>query len=338
MKILILRFSSIGDIVLTTPVIRNLKTSSQVKEVHFATKKEYESVLSENPYIDKLHLVESTDSTLGFARKLRHEEFDLVIDLHNNLRSLIIKRILATKSRSVNKLNAKKWLLTNFKINLLPNQHIVDRYMATLKSLGIGQDELGLDYFIPEKDEVELNWLPKEYQNGFAAVVIGGKYATKKLPKDRIIELCDRINKPIVLIGGKEEAATGNAVETFFKAYEEPTIYDKGLKELGKKAIVFNACGKFNLNQSASLVKQASWVFSQDTGMMHIASAFKKDIFTIWGNTVPEFGMYPYRTKFTIFENKKINCRPCSKLGYGKCPKGHFKCMNDLKFDFYIPD
>ena len=169
-------------------------------------------------------------------------------------------------------------------------------------------------------------------------MVIGGKYATKKLPKDRIIEFCDRINKPIVLIGGKEEAATGNAVETFFKAYEKPTIYDKGLEELGKKAIVFNACGKFNLNQSASLVKQASWVFSQDTGMMHIASAFKKDIFTIWGNTIPEFGMYPYRTKFTIFENKKINCRPCSKLGYSKCPKGHFKCMNDLKFDFYIPD
>ena len=338
MKVLILRFSSIGDIVLTTPVIRHLKTSPLVKEVHFATKKEYESLLSENPYIDRLQLINTSDTSFRFAKRLRSENYDLIIDLHNNLRSLIIKTILATKSRSVDKLNVKKWLLTNFKINLLPKQHIVDRYLETLKPLNIKQDELGLDYFIPDKDQVELTWLPKEYQNGYTAVVIGGKYATKKLPKDRIIELCDRINKPIVLIGGKEETHIGNEVEAFFKAYDEPTIYDKGLEELGKNAIVFNACGKFNLNQSASLVKQARWVFSQDTGLMHIAAAFKKNIYTIWGSTVPEFGMYPYRTKFTIFENKKINCRPCSKLGYGKCPKGHFKCMNDLRFDFYIPD
>jgi ADP-heptose:LPS heptosyltransferase len=100
---------------------------------------------------------------------------------------------------------------------------------------------------------------------------------------------------------------------------------------------VYNACGKFNLNQSASLVKQARYVFTHDTGLMHIAAAFKKEVFSIWGSTIPGFGMYPYRTKFTVLENNRLDCRPCSKIGFEKCPKGHFKCMNDIVFDFYLP-
>ncbi|MEQ8472696.1 MAG: glycosyltransferase family 9 protein [Marinoscillum sp.] len=336
MKVLILRFSSIGDIVLTTPVIRCLKNQQNDCQVHFATKACHEEIIRENPYLDHIHLLE--DSLSDLIGKLKNERYDLIIDLHNNLRTRIIKFALGVKSYSFNKLNVEKWLMVNFKINRLPNRHIVDRYMDTLKPLGIKMDELGLDHFIPEKDIVDLQWLPQPYQQYYAAVIIGGKYNTKKLPIKRIIELCDRINKPILLLGGKAESSIGDEVERFFKRSAHETVYDKGLEELGKKAIVYNACGKFNINQSASLIKQASWVFSHDTGLMHIAAAFKKDVFTIWGNTIPEFGMYPYRTKFTIFENKKINCRPCSKLGHSKCPKGHFKCMQELVFDFYIPD
>jgi heptosyltransferase-2 len=95
---------------------------------------------------------------------------------------------------------------------------------------------------------------------------------------------------------------------------------------------ILNACGKFNLNQSASLVKQAKFVISHDTGLMHIASAFKKDIISVWGNTVPVFGMYPYLSgeNSIIVENNNLKCRPCSKIGFKKCPKKHFKCMNDI--------
>ncbi|WP_421890819.1 glycosyltransferase family 9 protein [Marinoscillum sp.] len=336
MKILILRFSSIGDIVLTTPVIRTLKTQLSEVELHFATKKEYLPVLEENPYLDQIHLLEGGLS--AFISQLKKEKFDFIIDLHHNLRTLAIKKQLGVKSFSFNKLNLQKWLYTNLKINKMPNTHLVDRYMDTVAPLGVKMDNLGLDYFIADKDEVELNWLPESYQKGFVAFAIGGKFATKKLPKDRIIELCDRINKPIVLLGGKEDAETGETVELFFQRDEKKNEFAEGLEALGKKAIVFNACGKFNLNQSASLIRQSRWVFTHDTGLMHIAAAFKKDIFCIWGNTVPEFGMYPYRTKFTIFENKKLDCRPCSKLGFDKCPKGHFKCMNEVSFDFYLPD
>jgi ADP-heptose:LPS heptosyltransferase len=334
MKILILRFSSIGDIVLTTPVIRTTKTQIENAEVHYATKKAYLPILSENPYIDKIHLLD--DNLWDLARRLRKEKFDIVIDLHHNLRTRLIKLALGRKSYSFNKLNKEKWLLTTFKINRLPNVHLVDRYMQTVHPLGVVTDNLGLDYFIPERDEMSPDWLPSTHQQGYVALVIGAKYATKKLPTRRLIELCDRIGKPIVLLGGKEDEEAAMEIEKFFTKLDKNAEYEEGLLDLGKKTQIFNAVGKCNLNQSASLIRQARWVFTHDTGLMHIAAAFKKEIYSIWGNTVPAFGMYPYRTQFTIFENNKLDCRPCSKIGHKQCPKGHFKCMNALSFDFYL--
>ncbi|MEM9858278.1 MAG: glycosyltransferase family 9 protein, partial [Bacteroidota bacterium] len=322
-KVLVIRFSSIGDIVLTTPVIRNLKTQLTDAEVHYCTKKQYHTILEANPYIDKVHLLKDSLSTL--ISDLKREKFDLIIDLHDNLRTRIIKLRLGKKSYSFNKLNWKKWLMVNLKINKLPNVHIVDRYMETLAPLGIKMDALGLDYFIPEGDEIGTADLPESHQKEFVALAIGAQHETKKLPFKRLIELCDKINKPIILLGGAEDVAMGKKIDDFFRKTEKSEPREEGLLELGKKTIVYNACGKLNLNQSASIIKKASYVFSHDTGLMHIAAAFKKQIFSIWGNTIPAFGMYPYRTKFTIFENNKLDCRPCSKIGFDKCPKGHFK-------------
>ncbi len=335
MKVLILRFSSIGDIVLTTPVIRTVKSQLDGVEVHYATRHTYRSILDQNPYIDKLHCL--GDSLTKLIAELKSEKFDLIIDLHHNLRTFRIKRALGVKSTSYLKLNVEKWLLVNLKIDKLPPVHIVDRYMDTVKSLGVKMDSLGLDYFIPDKDVVPLDWLPAEFRNGFVTYAIGAQHATKRLPVDRMIELCDKINRPIVLLGGKEDHETAETVARFFGRTSDQDGNEEALKELNKKAIVFNACGKFNLNQSASLLKQSQFVFSHDTGLMHIAAALGKQIFSIWGNTIPAFGMYPYRTRFTVLENTRLSCRPCSKIGHNKCPKGHFKCMKDLTFDFYLP-
>jgi len=335
MKVLVIRFSSIGDIVLTTPVVRVLKTQLENAEVHYATKRQYQSLIESNPYLDKVHYLERSLSEL--ITQLRRENFDCIVDLHHNLRTTIIKATLRVKSYSYDKLNYEKWLMVNLKINRLPNKHIVDRYLETIKPLGIKNDTLGLDYFIPDKDEVPIDWLPESHQKGFVAFAIGAQHATKRLPLKRMIELCDKINRPVILLGGKEDEPMANEVERFFKRSDNSSSYEIGLKELNKKTVVYNACGKYNLNQSASVLKKASYVFTHDTGLMHIASAFKKEVFSIWGNTIPSFGMYPYRTKFTVFENNKVNCRPCSKIGFQKCPKGHFKCMNEIVFDFYLP-
>ena len=332
-KILIIRFSSIGDIVLTTPVIRCVKQQLDA-EVHFCTKKNYNFLLSENPYVDKIHLLEDSLPTL--VKALKEEKYDYVIDLHNNTRTRLIKLQLNAKSFTFDKLNFKKWLLVNLKINKLPRTHIVERYLETTKTLGVENDFEGLNYFIPHKDLVERDWLPEQFQGNFVAFAIGGQHATKQLPVKKIIDLCHRINRPIVLLGGKEDVALANEVEAFFKHSATDEAYLTN--QFNLKTIIFNGCGKFNLNQSASIVQQASYVFTHDTGMMHIAAAFKKYTFSIWGNTVPEFGMYPYDTTFTIFEVPDLNCRPCSKIGFDKCPKGHFKCMNNQKFDFFLPE
>ncbi len=311
MKILILRFSSLGDIILTTPVIRCLKLQLPEVEIHYATKKNNAFLLQENPYLDKIHLL--GDSEKELVANLKKEGFDLIIDLHRNLRTFRIKTALGSKSASFNKLNIQKWLLVNFKINQMPDLHVVDRYMETLQNLNIISDQKGLDYFIPEKDEIKL--LDFGLTAGkYLAYGIGGQHFTKRMPNTKIIELLQKTTKTVVLLGGKEDESNAKDIQN----------------ALGKRIV--NLCGKINLNQSAWLVKNAEKVISHDTAIMHIASAFKKEIISIWGNTVPEFGMTPYLTKFQVVEVKNLNCRPCSKIGFSKCPKGHFECMNEQNF------
>ena len=236
--------------------------------------------------------------------------------LHHNLRTMLIKRALGVQAYSFDKLNWQKWLLVNLKINRLPKLHIVDRYLQTVAPLGVHNDHQGLDYFVPTTDEVPLDTLPVSHQQGYVAFAIGGQHATKKLPFERLVELCQHLGRPIVLLGGKED---DNTAQRLVEALPQAKLY--------------NACGRYSLNQSASLLKHAQVVYTHDTGLMHMAAALKKPIVSIWGNTVPEFGMYPYLTDFKVWEVKGLNCRPCSKIGYDRCPKGHFRCMNELTFD-----
>ena len=321
-KILVIRFSSIGDIVLTTPVVRCLKKQLGA-EVHFLTKRGFEKILLNNPNIDRVFSIEKKISEI--IKSLKLERYDYVIDLHNNLRSWQVKNALGVKSYSFDKLNFEKWLKVNLKINRLPHNHIVDRYLDTVKDLGARNDRQGLDYFIPKEDEIDVvkflrenftRELPPQYFDQksenklpYLAFVIGAAHATKRLPVDKIVEICNGLNLPVLLLGGKEDKANGDAIVV------KSTHY------------VFNFCGMLNLNQSASAVKQARKVITHDTGLMHIAAAFDKKIISVWGNTIPEFGMTAYNNEVENFEVEGLSCRPCSKIGHQKCPKGHFDCM-----------
>ena len=310
-KILVVRFSSIGDIVLTTPVVRALKQQLNA-EVHYLTKKSFRGILAHNPYISQIITINSKVDEV--AAELKAANYDFVVDLHHNLRSMQVKRLLGKPSASFPKLNVQKWLLVNLGINRMPAVHIVDRYFEAAKPLGISNDNAGLDYFIAPADEVNLNSLPESHQNGYIAVTAGAKFATKQLPADKLIAIINRVELPVVLLGGKEDTERAAAIE----------------KACGSK--VYNACGKYNLGQSASLVRQSARVIAHDTGLMHIAAAFHKRIHSVWGNTVPELGMTPYQPGegSVIVQTEGLSCRPCSKIGYSKCPKGHFNCMNKI--------
>ncbi|MEN0049837.1 MAG: glycosyltransferase family 9 protein [Bacteroidota bacterium] len=309
MKVLLIRFSSIGDIVLTTPVIRCLKQQLDC-ELHYLTKQSYASILAPNPYVDRVWTIAKRVGEV--KAQLQAEGFDYVIDLHNNIRSRQIKWALQAKSYTFNKINWHKWLMVNFKINRLPEVHIVDRYLEPAIQLGIENDGKGLDYFIPEEQEVEVQ-AQFQIKGNYIAFVIGAAHATKRLPIPKIIAICQQIQLPILLLGGPAEAEEGKHIA----------------KQAGKH--VTNTCGLLKLHQSASVVRQAYKVITHDTGMMHIAAAFQKEILSVWGNTIPEFGMYPYygsqKDRNTTFEVNNLSCRPCSKIGHETCPKGHFECM-----------
>lgn len=307
MKVLVIRFSSIGDIVLTTPVVRCL--NEQVKaEVHYLTKSAFLPVLQHNPHLKKIHLLSSNfNQTLS---ELKKEKFDFIIDLHHNLRTARFKKALGVKAFSFDKLNIEKWLLVNLKINRMPKKHIVERYLDTCKTLGVSNDLKGLDYFISDNEEVNINTIKPTFNAGYIALVIGAQHTTKRLPLAKLEQYCRESSTPIVVLGGKDDASNAWHLEQIAP--------DR----------IFNACGKYSLNESASLIKQAKIVVTHDTGLMHIAAAFKKNIIAVWGNTTPDLGMYPYLTNFTNLEVSDLKCRPCSKIGYNECPKKHFNCMN----------
>ncbi len=316
MKILIIRFSSIGDIVLTTPVVRCIKQQLPNAEIHFLTKESFSSILQGNPHIFQLHFLRnSIEATVS---KLKMIRFDFIVDLHKNQRTFAIRRLMRVKSYSFDKLNIQKWMMVNFKINRLPNVHIVDRYLASVAKLGVVDDGAGLDYYIPAVQQIQTEQIPETHRKGYVAIAIGAAHFTKRYALKHLIELCQILKQPIILLGGPEDRATGQEIA-----------------ELSGNTQVWNACGLFSLHGSASLVSQARVVVSNDTGLMHIAAAFQKPIVSIWGNTIPEFGMYPYYGKNSalqavIAQNKGLSCRPCSKIGFDKCPKRHFKCMMDI--------
>ena len=334
MKILVLRFSSIGDIVLTTPVVRALARQVPGAEVHYATKPAYRGLLEANPYVAKTHLLGG--SLRELVQQLKAEKFDYVVDLHHNLRTLLITRQLGVKSSSFDKLNWQKWLLVNAKIDRLPRVHIVQRYLAAAAPLGVHDDGQGLDYFIPADQEIDLATLPAPFAAGYVAVAIGAQHATKRLPLEKLVELCQRLApRPIVLLGGPEDAPVAQAIIAGANSSENKALIsapdDHSPIYPFTHSPIENGCGRYSLHQSASLLRQAGLVVSHDTGLMHIAAAFGRPIVSIWGNTVPEFGMYPFRTEYQVLEVAGLSCRPCSKIGFEKCPQGHFKCMREQR-------
>lgn len=322
MKLLIIRFSSIGDIVLTTPVIRCVKKQIPGVELHYLVKPQFKAVVANNPYIDKIHLLQQDWQQM--IHDLKQEQFDYIIDLHHNLRTLRVKKALKVPAFSFNKLNIEKFIFVKLKWNVMPKLHIIDRYMETVRPFGVRNDGQGMDYFIAPNEEIRETDLPTSHKLGYVGIVIGASFKTKKLPVFKLQELCKKIDHPIILLGGPDDVAEAMEIQKV------------------DRVKIYNACGKFSLNESADLVRKAKVIIAHDTGLMHIAAAFKKPVISIWGSTTPSFGMVPYYgdrflarnpTPYDDVQVHKLWCRPCTKIGRHSCPQGHFKCMKNLSID-----
>jgi len=310
MKILVVRFSSMGDIIYTTPVVRSLKMQLPDAEVHFLTKPAFKYIYDNNPYLDKLLLLKPTLAET--IEDIKAEKYDYLIDLHNNLRTSLIKLRTGIKSSTYKKQRIRKWLSLKFNLKLVPPVHLVERYMKAVKFLGVRNDGKPIDYYI--KTEHDLSkLLPESHQMGFVAFIIGATHFTKRMPNEKIISICRKINSPIVLLGGNDVKGNGDLIA---KAVSSN---------------IYNACGTTSLDESVYLVSKAKRVLGFDTGLTHIAEAFDRPIGSIWGGTAPELlGVQPYMVKNAEVIGINLPCRPCSKFGLEKCPLGHFKCMNNI--------
>jgi len=311
-KILIIRFSSIGDIVLTSPVVRCIDEQIPDVQIHYLTKPAFANILLRDKRIHRVW--EWSDQADNLLKELKAESFDFIVDLHHNLRSWRVKRVLNCPSKSFQKLNFQKYLKVNFGINVLPKEHIVDRYLKTVEVLGVQNDKKGLDFFLQSEDEIVPKSITEIIKTPFVALAIGAMHATKQMPLEKLDELISLISYPIILLGGLNDKKTGEQLQIKF-----PTK-------------VLNACGAVTLGQSAFITSKSSVLITHDTGMMHIGAALKRPIISIWGNTIPEFGMSPYMPGNSSvhyeMEVKGLSCRPCSKIGHKACPKKHFRCMN----------
>jgi lipopolysaccharide heptosyltransferase II len=307
-KILIIRLSSIGDILLTTPLIRSIKKINPALQIDFVSKEEFFELMQNNPYLTNIHkYTKHTSDKQKIINALISNSYELVIDLQNNLRSREIVRPLLCQILRFKKNNFKKFLLVHFKINKLKDfSQIPVRYA---EAAGVELDSEGLNFFTTNEPDPKLKAGEK-----YIGLCPGAKHFIKCWPKEYFIELGTRLESAgykIVLFGGLEE------VELCFEI-------EKQIKNS------INLCNT-SITQVASDMKMCRAIYSNDSGLMHLASAVKVPVIAFFGSTVKEFGFYPYNAKSIELENKNLSCRPCTHIGRKSCPKIHFKCMKEIK-------
>lgn len=299
-KILVIRLSAMGDIVLTTPVIRALNQQLKAK-IDFLTKPQYVSLLENNKYINRIF---SLNDKVDFLKK---NKYDYVVDLQNNLRSWKIRNKIQTKSFVFNKKSLRRYLLIYFGIDLLKN-HVVDRYFATVASLNVVNDNQGLDFNVSSSIKPEFNT-----SQSYIAWCIGGTHNPKKLSAKQITQVVSKLKIPVVLLGGNNDL---DIAEEIINNVECKSVY--------------NFCGKLSVQESSYLIKKSKMLLTNDTGMMHIASALKMPIISFWGCTKPSLGFSPYMTDpSSIKIISKRSAKPCSKHGR-HCKYGKNGCIKEI--------
>ena len=326
-RILIIRLSSMGDIILTTPFIELAAKTFPLARIDFCTKEKFTSLLRPNPNIHKV-IKAKNDLNYSALKDLRQlikmSNYNLIIDLQNNLKSIYLRSIQDAKVHVFIKHSLKKFLLVNFKINLLKDvKPVTERYKETINRYVSGDDllkitlpELYTDPVSERSIENMLDSLNITKANRLICIPAVSGHFTKTYMAENYAHIINNYpdNDAVFFLTGRgKDSANIQLIRTL----------------TGSK-IVYDLCDKLEIEDLISLVKRSSLVICGDTGPMHIAEAFDIPIVMMAGSSVKEFGFFPQNEKAAILENNSLKCRPCSHYGKSKCPKGHFKCMKEL--------
>lgn len=313
MKILVIRLSSIGDIILATPVVAELKSKYPTATIDFLVISDYLEAIQGNPYIDCLipfnkDAFKGIGGILRFSKELKKNNYDLVIDLHAKLRSRIIGAAVGAKVLRYRKRSWWKNILVPLGlITYHADDTIVRNYFKPLKHLDIAYTREKLTF------SIEPDHLKKfaEYRN-FIVMAPGAANETKKWPKEYYAELGRKLSKTVVLVGGRDEFDACEWIRS----------------QIGGQCI--NLAGKLSLKDSGALIAKADWVVANDSAPFHIARALNKKVFVFFGPTDPN--MFEHDDN-TVLLYEALDCSPCALHGGQRCPKGHFQCMKALTPD-----
>jgi heptosyltransferase-2 len=313
-KLLIIRLSSLGDILLTTPLIRSIKVRYPSIKIDFVVRDEYKNAISSNVYLENIHVYRRDRPNTDLVETLRSREYDIVADLQNNFRSNTLTQNLSGWHYKFKKLNIKKFLLVHTKLNFLKDaKQIPERYAEALGENIL--DDSGLDFFIPEGIE------PSMSENGkYMGLCPGAQHFTKMWPEEYFVELGNKLNDmgyKVVLLGGNSDRLLCRMLQ--FKIKNSIDVSNEN-----------------KLHQLAADMKMCKGIVCNDSGLMHLASALRIPLVTIFGSSVVEFGFTPYLAESTVLENDSLNCRPCSHVGKSACPRDHFNCMKKIKPDIVL--
>ncbi len=321
MKILIIRLSSLGDIILSTYFLRIIRKVHPEAQIDFLVSKEFQDVLKYNPHINNILIYDKRESILQHLKNtlsiFNTIHYDLVIDLQNNFRSLVFT---VGKYGTIFRFNKRRWFkfkLVNFKTRSNKIEPIPILYKNTYPLLRDIDDDLGLELWLPKDKSYYIPNLKTQKITKIKnlAIAPGAKHFTKRYPQQKFLELINelkgRYDAEIHLIGGKEDIPFAQFI-------------------LNKNPKLKNFVGKLSVIETAELVDEMDLVISNDTSAVHIASARNVPVIQIFGSTVPELGFIPFRVPYRIIEKNDVKCRPCTHYGKSKCPKGHFDCMNKI--------
>jgi heptosyltransferase-2 len=308
-NLLIVRLSSLGDILLTTPLVRTIKNNYPKIEIDFVVREEYQDVLKLNPHLREVYVFHrDNDKTKELTNQLCNNKYDLVLDLQNNFRSYKLLSCFSDSVVKYKKSHVKKFLLVLLKINLLKEApQIPARYSSVLDNFIL--DEQGPELFTDKSLNPKLLNTEK-----LIGICPGSKHYTKMWPEEYFVQLGHMLEKNgfnVVLYGG----------------IDDNPICDRIFSQLSSP---INLSNDNDILQTAADMKMCDTIYCNDSGLMHTATAVGVPVIAYYGSTVKEFGFTPYKAKNLILENNSLSCRPCTHIGKSSSPKRHLKCMKEI--------
>jgi lipopolysaccharide heptosyltransferase II len=330
-KTVVFRLSSIGDIILSSPLLRGLRSAAgPAARIDFVVKKQYAELVKFNPHLSIVHEYDEATGLDGLhqlGEELRAEQYGLVVDIHNNLRTKYLRRRCeGAEIVQVSKQGLERWILVHLKKNIYKdNVPVAERYLSTVSRFDVVNDGKGLEIFIP--DEIQfgvtsrMGSLRLHRYRKVIGICPGAKHFTKRWPQEKFAAIASRLSREfeakIFIFGGVDDRQPGTEIAAVIA------------KETGEQSIT-NFAGTLRLLETAAAMEYCDLIITNDTGLMHLASARQKKILAIFGSTVKEFGFFPYGTESVVLERNDLSCRPCSHIGRNSCPEKHFRCMNDI--------